>query len=125
VLDAVTLVVRDYDEAIDWFVEKLGFMLREDADLGGGKRWVRVASPSGGSELLLARATNPDQDAAIGKAAGGRVAFFLQTADFDRDFYRMQSAGVDFLEAPRNEPYGKVVVFADLFGNKWDLIQAT
>ena len=124
VLGAITLLVRDYEEAIDWFVGKLGFELREDRALEGEKRWIRIAAPRGGSEMLFARAVGAEQKAAVGRAAGGRVAFFLHTDDFDGDFARMQSAGVEFLEAPRIEAYGKVVVFADLLGNKWDLVQA-
>jgi len=124
VLAAVTVVVRDYDEAASWFVEKLGFVRREDTALEGGKRWVTVASPRGGSDLLLARAATAEQRSVIGAAAGGRVAYFLHTDDIRRDFARMRSLGVEFLEELRVEPYGTVAVFADLYGNKWDLIQA-
>lgn len=116
-------LVRDYDEAIDWFVRSLDWTLLEDTDLGGGKRWVRVGAADGG-QLLLARATSPEQSAAVGKEAGGRVAFFVHTGDFDRDHARMIAAGVDFAETPRNEAYGRVAVFADLYGNRWDLIEA-
>mgnify|MGYP006090799489 CR=1 FL=1 len=116
-------LVREYDEAIAWFVSALDWTLVEDTDLGGGKRWVRVGARDGG-ELLLARATSPDQIAAVGKAAGGRVAFFVHTRDFDRDYARMQAAGVAFAETPRHEAYGRVVVFADLYGNRWDLIES-
>ncbi|MGQ2943731.1 MAG: VOC family protein [Blastomonas fulva] len=116
-------LVREYDEAISWFVDALDWTLLEDSDLGGGKRWVRVGGRDGG-ELLLARATSPEQTAAIGKEAGGRVAFFLHTRAFDRDYARMLAAGVKFAETPRNEVYGRVVVFADLYGNRWDLIEA-
>lgn len=116
-------LVRDYDEAISWFVDALDWTLLEDTDLGGGKRWVRVGGRDGG-ELLLARATSPEQTAAVGKEAGGRVAFFVHTRDFDRDYARMLAAGVKFAETPRNEAYGRVVVFADLYGNRWDLIEA-
>jgi catechol 2,3-dioxygenase-like lactoylglutathione lyase family enzyme len=127
----VTLVVADYDEAIRWYVEKLGFRLVEDADLGGGKRWVTVEPGNGGgARLLLARAdvslSGPDQGrqaAAIGNQAGGRVAFFLETDDFARDHAAMLARGVRFHEAPRHEPYGTVAVFADLHGNLWDLIE--
>ena len=115
-----TLLVADYDEAKEWFVERLGFTVREDADRGAGKRWVVLAT--GGADLLLAKAVGDDQTAQIGKQAGGRVAFFLETDDFDRDFARFSAAGVRFLERPRIEDYGKVVQFADLYGNKWDLI---
>jgi len=116
-------LVREYDEAISWFVDALDWTLLEDSDLGGGKRWVRVGGRDGG-ELLLARATSPEQTAAIGKEAGGRVAFFVHTSAFDRDYARMLAAGVKFAETPRNEVYGRVVVFADLYGNRWDLIEA-
>jgi len=116
-------LVREYDEAISWLVDALDWTLLEDSDLGGGKRWVRVGGRDGG-ELLLARATSPEQTAAVGKEAGGRVAFFVHTRAFDRDYARMLAAGVKFAETPRNEVYGRVVVFADLYGNRWDLIEA-
>jgi catechol 2,3-dioxygenase-like lactoylglutathione lyase family enzyme len=114
-------LVRDYDEAIDWFTSALGWSLVEDTDLGGDKRWVRIAAPDGG-ELLLARAASAEQIAALGKAAGGRVAYFLHSKDFDSDHARMVAEGVRFAETPRDEPYGQVAVFVDLYGNKWDLI---
>ena len=120
-LAAITFLVRDYDEAISWFIDKLQFSLRENADMGGGKRWVLIEA--GGVRLLLAKAIGTQQEAAIGKAAGGRVAFFLNTDDFARDHERMLAAGVNFREAPRIEPYGTVAVFDDLYGNGWDLIQ--
>lgn len=120
-LARVTYLVRDYDEALAFFVAALGFACLEDTDLGGGKRWVRVAAPGGG-ELLLARATTPAQEARVGDQAGGRVAFFLHADDFARDHARMQAAGVRFCEAPRAETYGNVAVFEDLYGNAWDLI---
>ncbi len=119
-LSAVALLVRDYDEAIAWFVDVLGFALVEDADLGDGKRWVMVSGE--GTPLLLARAVTDDQSAAVGKAAGGRVAYFLQVDDFDTHHRRLIESGVRFLEAPRDEAYGRVAVFADLYGNRWDLI---
>ncbi len=121
-LASVALVVREYDEAITWFVDKLGFSLAEDTDLGGGKRWVRVSSPNGGSDLLLARAVNAGQSAAIGNAGGGRVCFFLHTDNFWRDYDLIKSNRVAFAGEPCDEPYGWVVVFADLYGNKWDLV---
>jgi catechol 2,3-dioxygenase-like lactoylglutathione lyase family enzyme len=121
-LSASTLVVADYDEAIGFFVGNLGFILDEDSDLGGGKRWVRVTPPGGGSSLLLARAASPEQAAAVGRAAGGRVAFFLRSDDFAADHARMLANGVVFREIPRREPYGWVAVFDDLYGNPWDLI---
>ena len=121
---AVTLVVRDYDEAIAFFTGALGFALVEDTPLGGGKRWVLVApSSSTGTALLLARAATPEQECRIGDQTGGRVAFFLQTADFRGDYERMRSDGVRFVEDPRQEAYGLVAVFLDLYGNRWDLVQ--
>lgn len=120
----VTLVVREYDEAIEFFTRKLGFEVREDTDLGGGKRWVIVGPrDSSGTTLLLAKAANPEQIQHIGNQTGGRVAFFLQTDDFAYEYERMKSAGVHFVENPRTEPYGTVVVFEDLYGNRWDLLQ--
>ncbi|GLQ55944.1 VOC family protein [Devosia nitrariae] len=120
----VTLVVADYDAAISFYCEKLGFTLLTDTDLGASKRWVLVGPASGtGTQLLLARADGTRQAAAVGKQTGGRVAFFLTTDDFARDHERMRGNGVRFLEEPRHEPYGVVAVFEDLYGNKWDLIQ--
>ena len=120
----VALVVRDYDEAIGWFERALGFMLLEDSDLGEGKRWVRIApTPAAAFSLLLARATTPEQLACIGRQHGGRVGFFLHTDDFARDHARLVAAGVAFESAPRHEAHGTVVVFADLYGNRWDLIE--
>jgi catechol 2,3-dioxygenase-like lactoylglutathione lyase family enzyme len=123
VIPHVTLVVRDYDEAIRFYVDAVGFELREDTDLGGGKRWVVVAPPDGGAGLLLAKASGPEQEARVGDQTGGRVAFFLQSADFAADHGRMLAAGVRFLEEPRHEPYATVAVFEDLYGNRWDLLQ--
>ncbi|MEM9436746.1 MAG: VOC family protein [Pseudomonadota bacterium] len=122
-LHAVTIVVPDYDAAIDFYVTKLKFHLRANHDLGDGKRWVLVEPPGGGAKLLLAKAIGDEQSAAIGKQAGGRVGFFLLSDDFDADFTRMYAAGVEFEEKPREEPYGKVVVWRDPFGNRWDLLQ--
>ena len=121
---AVTLLVREYDEAIAFFTDALGFELIEDEPLAGGKRWVRVR-PRGdaGASLLLARAVTPAQQAEIGRQAGGRVGFFLHTADFARDHERMLARGVRFVEPPRREDYGMVAVFLDLYGNRWDLIE--
>lgn len=120
----VSLVVRDYDEAIAWFSRCLGFELAEDVDMGGGKRWVVVSPPGGsGTGLLLAKAVGERQEAAVGNQAGGRVGFFLKTDNFDGDYARMKEAGVHFREVPRDEPYGKVAVFEDVSGNPWDLIQ--
>jgi catechol 2,3-dioxygenase-like lactoylglutathione lyase family enzyme len=121
---AVTLVVPDYDAAIRFFVEALGFELLEDTPLGNGKRWVRVAPAGGGTALLIAKAVSAAQTAAIGNQTGGRVAFFLETDDFERDYEGFRARGVKFLEEPRHESYGIVAVFVDPFGNKWDLIEA-
>jgi catechol 2,3-dioxygenase-like lactoylglutathione lyase family enzyme len=120
----VALVVRDYDEAIAFYVDAAGFELREDTRFPDGKRWVVVAPPGGGqTALLLAQADSPSEVARIGDQTGGRVGFFLNTPDFERDHARMEAAGVTFEEAPRHEPYGTVAVFRDLYGNRWDLIQ--
>lgn len=120
----VTLVVRDYDEAIAFFTIALRFAVIEDTLLGDGKRWVVVAPAGGcGAALLLARAATPEQAAHIGNQTGGRVAFFLHTDDFWDDYRHMQAHGVRFAEVPREERYGQVVVFYDLYGNKWDLVQ--
>jgi len=137
---SVALVVRDYDEAIAFFTTSLGFVVVEDTPLAGGKRWVVVApggAPSGtraadatrapamsGATLLLARAADAEQEARVGNQTGGRVFLFLRTDDFWRDYRAMLARGVRFLEAPRDEPYGTVAVFLDLYGNKWDLVQA-
>lgn len=122
-LGAVTLLVRDYDEAIAWYVDRAGFVLVEDTDLGAGKRWVTVAPSTDGPRLLLARASGPEQEARVGDQTGGRVMLFLHTDAFDADHARMMAAGVRFLEEPRREPYGSVAVFEDLYGNKWDLLE--
>ena len=122
-IGAVSLLVRDYDEAIAFYVGKLGFDLSEDTDMGGGKRWVRVTPKGGETSLLLARATTEAQIARIGSQAGDRVWLFLETDDLVRDHAAWLAAGVHFREAPRHEPYGKVVVFEDLYGNAWDLIE--
>ena len=119
----VTLLVRDYDEAIAWYRDALAFELPEDTDHGEGRRWVRMA-PRGNAHfsLLLARAAAPRQQAAVGDQHGGRVGFFLHSDDFARDHARLAAAGAVFEEAPRHEDYGTVVVFRDLYGNRWDLI---
>jgi catechol 2,3-dioxygenase-like lactoylglutathione lyase family enzyme len=120
----IAVVVRDYDEAINWYRDVLGFALLEDDDRGGGKRWVRMAPPGNTHfSLLLARAASPTQEAAIGRQHGGRVGFFLHTDDFARDHARLTAAGAHFEESPRHEPFGTVVVFQDLYGNRWDLIE--
>jgi catechol 2,3-dioxygenase-like lactoylglutathione lyase family enzyme len=119
----VALLVRDYDEAIRFFTQALGFGLLEDSPRPDGKRWVLVAPPGGaGSALLLARAATAEQQRAVGNQTGGRVFMFLATDDFGRDYRRMAAHGVRFTEEPRHESYGTVVVFLDLYGNKWDLI---
>jgi catechol 2,3-dioxygenase-like lactoylglutathione lyase family enzyme len=122
-ISAVTYLVREYDEAIDWFVNALGFSVIEDTDMGEGKRWVLVAPENNDVRLLLAKAVGQTQIDGIGKAAGGRVGFFLNTTNFAQDHARMVAAGVEFKEPPRHEPYGIVAVFADLYGNLWDLIE--
>ena len=118
-----TLVVRDYDEAIGFYVNQLGFELSSDDDMGGGKRWVVVTPPGSQGGLLLAKAAGEVQAARVGDQTGGRVGFFLHTEDFDGDHARMSAAGVKFLEAPRREAYATVAVFEDLYGNRWDLLQ--
>jgi catechol 2,3-dioxygenase-like lactoylglutathione lyase family enzyme len=120
----ITLVVKDYDEAISFYVEKLGFVLRQDTTLSAEKRWV-VISPASGAEtaILLARAALPREETAVGNQTGGRVFLFLETDNFWRDFTALSQKGVHFLERPRVETYGVVAVFEDLYGNRWDLIE--
>lgn len=123
-LGAVSLLVRDYDEAIAYYTGTLGFTLIEDTPLGGGKRWVLVAPPGAREcRLLLARAKHEAELAAVGRQAGGRVLLFLHTDDFWRDYRSFRARGVQFNEEPREESYGTVAVFTDLSGNKWDLLQ--
>ena len=119
----VALVVRDYDEAIDFYTRALGFTLVEDAPLSAEKRWVVVAPSGEGASLLLAKASNDAQLSRVGNQTGGRVFLFLHTDDFDRDHRMMSAHGVNFVEGPRAENYGKVAVFEDLYGNRWDLIE--
>ena len=121
-LHAIALLVPDYDQAIDWYVEVMGFDLVEDTPLSPGKRWVLVSAGEG-SNLLLAKASNDRQRAAIGDQAGGRVMMILHTDDFARDQAYYEAHGAQFEEEPRHEPYGIVAVFRDIFGNRWDLIQ--
>jgi len=133
-IGSIALVVKDYDDAIEFYTQKLNFELVEDTDLGEGKRWVLISPPnsngtcsngtnSSRTNLLLAKATTPEQMSAIGNQTGGRVFLFLHTNDFWRDYNLMLSKGVAFNEEPRVEPYGTVVVFEDLYGTKWDLLQ--
>jgi catechol 2,3-dioxygenase-like lactoylglutathione lyase family enzyme len=123
-IGSIALVVADYDMAIDWYTRVLGFTLVEDTDMGGGKRWVVVAPPgSTETRLLLAKASTPEQASRVGDQTGGRVFLLLHTDDFWRDYQRMKTAGATFCEEPREEAYGTVVVFQDLYGNKWDLLQ--
>ena len=121
-LALVTIVVPDYDEAIAYFTKVLGFRLVEDTTLSPEKRWV-VVSAGDGASMLLAKASTPEQAVAIGNQFGGRVGFFLHVDDFDVRHARMTSLGVKFIEAPRSESYGKVVVFEDVYGNRWDMIE--
>lgn len=125
-LGYLTLVVREYDEAIAYFTTTLGFELVEDTPLGGGKRWVLVApAAASGCRLLLAKAKNTAEAAVIGRQAAGRVFLFLHTDDFWRDHRVFSERGVEFCEPPRVESYGIVAVFRDLYGNRWDLLQLT
>ncbi|HAS4428899.1 TPA: VOC family protein [Vibrio cholerae] len=120
----IALVVENYDDAIEFYTKKLQFSLVEDTDLGGGKRWVQVSPPnSNGTNLLLAQASTEEQAQFVGNQTGGRVFLFLQTNDFWRDYELMKTKGVVFNEEPRVEEYGAVVVFQDLYGNKWDLLE--
>lgn len=126
-LDLVTLVVPEYDAAIRFFVDALGFVVAEDTPRGTGadgepKRWVVVRPPGGGAGVLLARADGPDQARAVGRQSGGRVGFFLQVDDFATAYDRLRAHGVTLEEEPRHEDYGSVVVFRDLVGNRWDLL---
>ena len=119
----VMLVVDDYDRAIGFFTSVLGFVVHEDQSQGAGKRWVRVGPPGdAGAGLVLGKAATPAQQAAVGRQTGGRVFLFLETDDFWRDYRRLEAHAVRFAGEPREEEYGTVVVFEDLYGNKWDLI---
>jgi len=124
-LGIITIVVDDYDKAISHYVDDLGFKLLEDTALTEEKRWVIVSPGEGGAKLLLACASTPSQELAIGNSTGGRVGFFLNTSDFQATFEKYKRNGVTFTEDPRSETYGEVVVFKDIYGNKWDLIGPT
>lgn len=117
-----SLLVPDYDEALNFFL-RIGFECREDTDLGNGKRWVRIAPSGGETEILLARAVGDKQSAAVGEQGGGRVWLFLETENFEADYTRMLAEGVQFEAVPRDEPYGRVAVWNDPWGNRWDLIE--
>lgn len=125
-IDLATIVVDDYDGAIRFFLDALGFTLAEDSPArttdGRAKRWVVVRPPAGGTGILLARADGPDQSAVVGRQAAGRVGFFLRVDDFAAAHARMVAAGVEFEGEPRSEPYGRVAVFRDVAGNRWDLL---
>jgi catechol 2,3-dioxygenase-like lactoylglutathione lyase family enzyme len=122
-IGTITLLVKDYDEAISFYTTSLRFTLVEDTDMGDGKRWVLVTPPGGETTaLLLAKASTPQQNNSVGSQTGERVCLFLYTDNFWRDYKDMKSKGVTFLEEPRVEEYGTVVVFQDLYGNKWDFI---
>jgi catechol 2,3-dioxygenase-like lactoylglutathione lyase family enzyme len=126
-LDLIAIVVREYGPAIDFFVGALGFELVEDSPAlttsgGRPKRWVVVRPPGAATGLLLARADGERQAAAVGNQVAGRVGFFLRVEDFDAAYARMTSAGVEFVSPPRAEPYGRVAVFLDIAGNRWDLL---
>ena len=122
-IGALTFLVRDYDEAIKFFTQKLKFDLVEDTALNEKKRWVLVAPKNSETALLLAKADSPEQEKHIGDQTGGRVFLFLHTNDFWRVFSEMKSSGIRFAEEPRSESYGTVAVFFDLYGNKWDLLE--
>lgn len=123
-INSVTYLVREYNEAIEFFTTKLQFDLVSDTPLDEDKRWVLVRPRGeGGTSLLLAKAATPEQEKFIGDQTGGRVFLILHTDDFQRDYAAMHSRGVEFLEEPRNEEYGTVAVFKDLYGNKWDLLE--
>jgi catechol 2,3-dioxygenase-like lactoylglutathione lyase family enzyme len=123
-LAAVALLVRDYDEALAFYAGVLGFRVVEDTEMGRGKRWVVVAPPGAAeTRLVLAKAANAEQESRIGNQTGGRVFLFLHTDDFGRDYERYRAKGVRFIEEPRDEAYGTVVVFEDLYGNRWDLVE--
>lgn len=124
----IAILVRDYDEALNFYIRALGFVLVEDTVLSPGKRWVVIKPPNTrnqGCHILLARAANDRQEQCIGNQSGGRVWLFLYTDDFERDYTMLQTHGVTIVRPPSHEPYGKVLVFQDLYGNLWDLIEPT
>jgi len=123
-ISSFSIVVDDYDKAIAYYTQKLGFILLEDTDMGNGKRWVRVSpSKEAQTAVILAKAKGEKQIQAIGNQTGGRVFLFLATDNFDEDYPLLKSKGINFLEEPREETYGKVAIFQDCYGNKWDFIQ--
>ena len=122
-LGMIAIVVDDYDQAISHYVDDLGFTLIEDKEMTPEKRWVVVAPSSDGARILLAKAANDTQKAAVGNSTGGRVAFFMYTTNFNETYKAYSSRGIEFIESPRQETYGQVVVFKDLYGNKWNLIE--
>ncbi len=123
-LGMLTILVDDYDRGIEYFTKKLAFTLLEDTALSPEKRWVVIAPDANeGARILLAKASSPSQSEAIGNQTGGRVGLFLYTSEFEKDYKSMLANGVDFIEVPRHENFGKVVVFKDIYGNKWDFIE--
>jgi uncharacterized glyoxalase superfamily protein PhnB len=123
-LGMIAIVVDDYDSAIAHYVKDLGFTLIEDSQLTPEKRWVVIAPSTHGAQILLAKASNAEQEAVIGNSTGGRVAFFLYTDNFNQTYEKYLAKGVEFTETPRQESFGQVVVFKDKYGNKWDLIES-
>jgi uncharacterized glyoxalase superfamily protein PhnB len=121
----IAIVIDDYDLAISHYVNDLGFTLIEDKEMTPEKRWVVVAPGKDGAKILLAKAANDQQRAAIGNSTGGRVGFFMYTTNFNKTYETYSSRGIEFIETPRQEAYGQVVVFKDKYGNKWDLIEST
>ena len=124
-LGMIAIVIDDYDTAISHYVGDLGFTLIEDKEMTPEKRWVVVAPGKDGAKILLAKAANDQQKAAIGNSTGGRVGFFMYTTNFNETYETYSSRGIEFIETPRQEAYGQVVVFKDKYGNKWDLIEST
>ena len=124
-LGMIAIVIDDYDTAISHYVGELGFTLIEDKEMTPEKRWVVIAPSEEGARILLAKAANDQQKAAIGNSTGGRVGFFMYTTNFNETYETYSSRGIEFIETPRQEAYGQVVVFKDKYGNKWDLIETT